>query len=69
MHLSLSKDIENIHALTSDRGQGIAFPHIFFFLLHCFSEIFSWFQVNEPSVRYNLAVSHRAWSILSAAEK
>lgn len=29
MHLSLSKDIENIHALTSDVGERIAFPHIF----------------------------------------
>lgn len=30
MHLSLFKDKENIHAHTSnDRGEGIAFPHIF----------------------------------------
>lgn len=69
MNLSLSKDMENIYAHTPGRGEGIAVPHIFFFILHCFSETFNWFQINEPSVRDNLALSYRAWSTLSAAEK
>lgn len=69
MHLSLPKDTKNIHAYPSDRGGRIAFPRIFFFLLHRFSEILNWFQINEPSVRDNVALSHRTRSALSAAAK
>jgi len=60
--------MENIHAHTSDRGEGIAFPHIFL-LTSLISEILNWFQTNKPSVRNNLTLCHRAWPILSAAEK
>lgn len=66
MHLSLFKDMENIHAHTTDSN---SFSSYFFFLLPCFSETFNWFQINKPSVRDNLALSHRAWSTLSTAEK